>query len=140
MNSMMAFHSDDLGKLLLRLTVGGLLLFHGISKLLHGISWMPPMLQMHGLPGFIAYGVFIAEVIAPVLIIAGWRTRLSALVIAYEMFMSLWLEFRDRIFTVKPSGGGWTIELEAFFLFGSLALLFLGSGKNSVSKGAGTWD
>ena len=31
----------DIGALLLRLTVGGLMLFHGIDKITGGISWMP---------------------------------------------------------------------------------------------------
>ncbi len=140
MNSAMAFHSDDLGKLLLRLAVGGLLIFHGVSKLLHGIGWLPPMLQMHGIPGIVAYGVFVAEVVAPVLIVAGWRTRAWSLIIASEMLMILWLEFRDRIFTVKPAGGGWTVELEVFFLLGSLVLFFMGSGKYSISGQKGSWD
>jgi putative oxidoreductase len=29
----------DLGKLIVRLTLGGLLLFHGIAKLFHGVGW-----------------------------------------------------------------------------------------------------
>jgi len=29
---------DDTGKLLLRITIGGLMLFHGIFKFLHGID------------------------------------------------------------------------------------------------------
>lgn len=140
MDSVLTLHSDDLGKLLLRCTVGGLMLFHGVSKLLHGIGWMPPMLQMHGIPGWVAYGVFLAEVVAPLLMIAGWRTRLASIVLAFEMVMAIWLEFRDRVFTVKPAGGGWTIELELFFLVGSLALVFLGSGKYSVSRGRNNWD
>ncbi len=135
-----AFHSDDLGKLIVRVSVGGLLLFHGVSKLLHGVAWIPPMLQMHGLPGALAYGVFVAEIIAPICIVAGWKTRLLALTIVFEMIVVVWLVFRDMIFSVKPSGGGWMIELEIFFLLGSAALFFLGSGKFSISRGQGKWD
>ena len=140
MDSVLGFHSDDLGKLIVRVTVGGLMLFHGLSKLLHGIGWMPPMLQMHGLPGVLAYGVFVAEIVAPLFILAGWKTRLLSLAIVFDMVMAIWLEFRDRIFTVKPAGGGWMIELEVFFLLCSAALFFLGSGKFSVSRGRGKWD
>ena len=140
MDSLLTGHSDDLGKLFLRLAVGGMMLFHGLSKLLHGIGWMPPMLQMHGIPGWLAYGVFVAEIIAPLLILAGWKTRLLALTVIFDMIMAVWLEFRDRIFTVKPVGGGWTLELEMFFLIGALVLFFIGSGKYSVSRGRGKWD
>ena len=140
MDSLFQFHSDDVGKLILRITVGGIIVFHGISKLTHGIGWLPAVLQMHGLPGFLAYGVFIAEVVAPVLLFCGLLTRLASLTIAFDMVMALWLVLRSQIFTVKQGGGGWAIEVEAFLLLGAVALFFLGSGKYSFSKGDGKWD
>ncbi len=45
---------DDLGKLLLRLAVGGLMLFHGLHKLFGGVGFISGMLVEKGLPGFIA--------------------------------------------------------------------------------------
>jgi putative oxidoreductase len=130
MDSLLTFHSDDIGKLILRVTVGGILLFHGVWKLMHGIGWIPPVLHMHGLPGFLAYGVFVAEVIAPIF----------PLTIVVDMLMAFLLVLHNNIFAVKPGGGGWGIEVEAFFLFGALALFFTGSGKYSVSRGQGKWD
>ena len=53
---------EDLGKLVLRLTVGGLLLFHGIHKLLNGIAPIKAMVAAHHLPDAIAYGVYLGEV------------------------------------------------------------------------------
>ncbi len=50
---------DDAGKLLLRLAVGGLMLFHGLHKLLDGVGGISGMLVAKGLPGFIAYGVLV---------------------------------------------------------------------------------
>lgn len=47
----------DLGKLILRLTLGLLLLLHGIAKLENGVGWISGSLQGYGLPGFLAYGV-----------------------------------------------------------------------------------
>jgi putative oxidoreductase len=140
MGSLLAFKSDDLGKLMLRLAVGGLILFHGISKLTHGIGWLPPILQANGLPGFIAYGVFIAEVVAPFLVILGVFTRLASLTIAFDMVMAVMLVMRSEVFALKQSGGGWGIELEAFFFIGACALFFMGSGKYGIMKGKGTWD
>ena len=40
----------DLGKLIIRLTLGGLMLFHGIAKLLNGIGFIEGELASHGLP------------------------------------------------------------------------------------------
>ncbi|MBE1851196.1 DoxX family protein, partial [Escherichia coli] len=68
----------DTGLLLLRLTFGILMLFHGVAKIEHGVNWIVSILQAVGLPGFIAYGVYIGEVVAPVLIILGIFTRPAA--------------------------------------------------------------
>ena len=39
--------TDDLGKLLLRLTLGVLLLLHGIAKLKSGVAWLGAPLAAH---------------------------------------------------------------------------------------------
>ncbi len=140
MDSLLTFHSDDIGKLILRVAVGGIMLFHGVWKLMHGIGWLPPVLHMHGLPGFLAYGVFVAEILAPAFLFAGWLTRLASLTIVVDMLMALMLVLHNDILTVKQGGGGWGIEVEAFFFFGALAILFIGAGKYSISKGQGRWD
>ena len=51
--------NPDLAKLLLRLCVGGLMLFHGIFKITHGADMYVGMLESKGLPGLMAYGVYI---------------------------------------------------------------------------------
>ena len=131
---------EDTGKLLVRLAVGGLMLFHGVSKLVNGIGWLEGLLGSLGIPGFIGFGVYIGEVIAPVLIIAGYRTRLAGLLVAFDMVAALLLVHRSELFSIKPSGGGWAIELNAFFLLASLSLFFLGAGRYSAVKTPGRWD
>ena len=44
--------TDDAGKLVLRLSVGVLMLLHGIHKLLHGVDGIGGMLAGMGLPAF----------------------------------------------------------------------------------------
>lgn len=51
----------DLGKLLLRVTVGGLMLFHGITKLSQDIDFIKGTATAKGLPEAIAYGVYVGE-------------------------------------------------------------------------------
>jgi|SRR5687767_4086074 putative oxidoreductase len=131
---------DDVGKLLLRLAVGGLLLFHGVSKMKSGVGWIAGPLAGLGLPAFLAYGVFVGEVVAPILAILGKFTRLAGLAIAFDLFMAIVLVLRGRILSVNPQGGGWAIELEMFFLLGGVALFFLGSGRLALSRGQGAWD
>ncbi|HEV8150634.1 MAG TPA: DoxX family protein, partial [Gemmatimonadales bacterium] len=98
---------EDLGKLILRLALGGVVLFHGVFKLTHGVDWIKQPLAAHGLPGFLAYGAYLAEVLAPVLIVVGWKARLAALAIGFDMLMALYLVLRPQILAVKPQGGGW---------------------------------
>ncbi len=130
---------QDTGKLILRLTLGGLILFHGINKLIHGIGWMSGPLATIHLPFFIAYGVYIGEVVAPIFLIIGLWTRVAALVIAFNMVMAIGMEAWKLAATINR-GGGWGIELEAFYLLTALAIFFLGAGGLSASRGQGALD
>ena len=56
--------STDLGLLLLRIALGGLMLFHGMHKLIYGVGFIGDMLAAIGLPSFIAYGSLLAELVA----------------------------------------------------------------------------
>ena len=49
----------DIAKLLLRLSLGVLILFHGVHKLIYGIDGVKAMVVAHGLPSFFAYGVYV---------------------------------------------------------------------------------
>jgi putative oxidoreductase len=131
--------SEDLGKLILRLTVAGLLLFHGISKLIHGVSWMAGPLAAFHLPAFISYGVYVGEVVAPLLIIVGVYTRLAGLVVSFDLFMAILLVSHSRIFVVGPSGG-WGLELDAFYLLTGVCIFLLGAGKYSLGGAKGRWN
>lgn len=133
---------QDFGKLILRLTVGGLLLLHGIGKILQSdmaMSFIQGQLTKEGLPAQIAYGVYIGEVLGPVLVIAGFLSRLGGLAIFINMGMAIFLTKMDKIATLNP-GHGWAPELETLFALGGLAIVFLGAGKISVSRGNGRLD
>lgn len=130
---------EDVGKLIVRLAIGVLLLLHGIAKIRSGIGWMAGPLGSAGLPAFLGYGVYVGEVVAPLLIISGKFTRLAGVVVAINMFAAIMLVQRDNIAALNQ-GGGWAIELEMLFLLGGIALFFLGSGRFALSRGAGRWD
>jgi len=122
--------NDNLGKLILRLTVGTLILFHGIYKLLHpdSLDGIRKMLAAINLPQAVAYGVFLGEVIAPLMVILGFYSRLGGLLIFGNMVFALMLAHRAQLFTLTGNGG-WALELQGFYLFSGLAVLFLGSGR-----------
>lgn len=44
------FDRPDAGKLALRLTFGGLMLFHGVAKIQHGVGWIAGALRNRGCP------------------------------------------------------------------------------------------
>jgi putative oxidoreductase len=136
---MTSANTDDLGKLVLRLTVGLLMLFHGVSKLSHGVGAIEAMLAMRGLPTYIAWGVYIGEVVAPLLILAGTYTRLAGLVVAINMVIALALVHGGQFFMVAKTGG-WQLELQAFYLLGGIAIMLLGAGRFSVSGTGGKWN
>lgn len=129
---------DDLGKLILRISVAGLLLLHGLSKLQNGIGFVQNQVGEAGLPAFVAYGVYVGEIVAPVLVILGVFTRPAALIIAFDMVAAILLARRADIATIGP-GGGWAIELEMLFMLGAIAIAALGAGRLALGK-ADRWN
>jgi putative oxidoreductase len=122
--------NDAAGKLLLRLTVGGLMLFHGISKLFNPgtAGFIGSKLADAGLPEALAYGVYIGEVVAPLMIIVGLLSRAGAALIVINKLFAIILVHAGDLFALTDHGG-WRLELQGFYLFGSLAIVFLGSGR-----------
>lgn len=126
--------SDALGKLLLRLTLGILILFHGISKITHPAQTLNSIgnrLAALDLPAYIAYGVFVGEAVAPILIVLGIYSRVGGLLVVINMIFALLLVHRSQLLDLSNSGG-WALELQGFYLLTGLALVFLGSGKIAV--------
>jgi putative oxidoreductase len=123
---------NDTGKLILRLALGALILFHGISKLRNGIDGIVAMVTAEGLPALVAYGVYIGEVIAPLMVLAGWFARIGAGIIAVNMLFALALVHRGDFFAFAESGG-WALELQGMFLLTAIAIACLGPGWYSVN-------
>lgn len=131
--------SDDLGKLILRVSLGCMLLLHGIGKLIHGIAPIEQMVTANGFPAIVAWGVYAGEIIAPVMVILGVYTRLGALLAAISMCFAIMLAHRPEIFQLNASWG-WRIELQGLFLFGFAAVFFLGAGRYSIGGKGGRWN
>lgn len=130
--------NNDVGLLILRLSLGGLMLFHGIAKIIHGVGGIQSILSSKGLPSLFAYGVYVGEVIVPALLILGFRTRIAALIFAFNMLVALLLVHSADVFALSKHGG-WAVELIALFLFGAIALYFTGGGKYGFSN-TNKWD
>ena len=130
MNSLLSIlHHPVLGYHLLRLSVAAMMLLHGIAKLGKGVGGIEGMLTAHGLPAFVAYGVFIGELVAPLLVLANLWVGPAALVMAINMLFAIGLVHMHQLFTLGPAGG-WGIETQGLFLFGSLALALLAPARS----------
>ncbi len=125
---------------LVRVALGAVVLFHGVFKLQHGVEWVKGPLGEVGLPGVLAYGLYLAEVAAPVLVILGLFSRPAALVIAFDMAMAMLLVLRGRVFSINPQGGGWAIELEFLILVMAVAVTLQGAGRYGLGRGRPPWD
>lgn len=125
--------NNDIGILILRLTIGILMLLHGIAKVVNGVGFIEGILLAKGLPAFFTYGVYVGEVVAPIAIIIGFRSRFASAIYLINCIVAILLVHVNDIFTIGKHGG-WGIELLGLYAFGSLALLFTGAGKYSVSS------
>ena len=125
--------SDDFGKLVLRLTLGFLVLLHGVAKIKGGIGFLTPMMQGIGLPPWAAYGVYLGEVLGPCMVILGLFSRVGAFLIFVNMLFAIGLMHRNELFALTKHGG-WALELQGMFLFTALALMFMNAGKYAMTR------
>jgi putative oxidoreductase len=125
--------ADDLGKLVLRLTLGILTLLHGIAKVTGGLGGVERMLEGIGLPSHMALGVYVGEVLAPILVLIGFYARVGAGLIVVNMLFAIGLAHRNEVLALTKTGG-WAIELQAFFLLTALALMLMGPGRLGINR------
>lgn len=122
---------NNLGKLILRLTLGVLMLLYGYAKINGDLTWIENALAGYNLPPQLAYGVFLGEVLAPIMIILGAFCRLGALIIVVNMGFALFLAHQSQLLMLNENGG-YELEVQAFFLLTALSMALLGSGRFAV--------
>lgn len=123
----------DLGRLLLRIVLGGCILLHGIAKLQGGVDGIGQALTAHGLPAFLAYGVYVGEVVAPILVLVGFYSRIGAALIAINMLFAIGLVHMADLFKLGGQGG-WALETQGMFLVTAIALALMGPGRFSINE------
>lgn len=115
------FYQPRAAMVLLRVTLAILLLFHGWAKITNGIGGIESMVVKAGLPAFLAYGVFIGEVIAPLFLLVGLFVVPAALVVAINIVVALVLVHSNHFLQINNSGG-WSLELQAFFFITAIVV------------------
>ncbi|MFS8137077.1 MAG: DoxX family protein [Thermomonas sp.] len=123
----------DIAKLLLRLALGLLILLHGVAKLKGGLTGIVAMVEAHGLPGILGYGVLVGEVLAPLMVLSGAYARIGGLLIVINMLVAIALVHIGQLGQLNEQGG-WSLELQAMFLTMAAAVALLGPGKYAVNR------
>lgn len=119
--------SHNLGLLLLRVGFGGMMLTHGIPKLLKMISGdlsFGDPLGIGETPSLIL--AILGEVLFPILVIVGFKTRLTSIPVIITMAVAAFI-----VHAADPLG---TKEKAILYLVGFLAIALLGPGKYSVDR------
>jgi putative oxidoreductase len=131
--------SADLGKLVLRLSLGILILLHGIAKIMSGAGPILGLVTKAGLPPTLGYLVYIGEVLAPALLIIGLWTRAAALLVAINMLVAVGLAHTSQLTDLGKSGG-WALELQGLYFFTAIAIALLGAGGFSAGGDKGKFN
>jgi putative oxidoreductase len=128
--------SDDIGKLIARLSVSVLLLFHGVHKLLFGIEPIKQIATGHHLPEAWAYSVYLGELVGPLLVAIGLFSRIGGAMIMINMLVAVYFTEMHSLLAVNPQGG-YALELEVFYLIGGLCVMLSGAGRFSLTGANG---
>ncbi len=129
---------NSIGLFVIRVAIAFPMLVYGISKLINGIGFIKDLLTALGLPSFVAYGVYVGEIVAPIALLVGYRTRLAGLLFALNGLVALLLTQTGAVFTLNAYGG-WAVELLALYILVALGLFFTGGGRLAVSS-EHRWD
>lgn len=121
----------DLGKLILRVSFGIMLLLHGVHKIYGGTDFIQGLFTNLGLPAFFAYGVYLGEVIAPILVILGIYTRVASVFVIGTCLVIIGLLHTGDLFSLNKFGA-WAVEGVGTYLFAAIAVLLIGPGKYAV--------
>ena len=128
---------QDYGIAILRIALGVMFLAHGLLKVLvFTLPGTAGFFESVGFPGFAAYIVAPAEVLAGVALIVGFRTRLVAAATIPLLIGALSVHAGNG-WVFSSANGGW--EYPAYLVVAAIAQALLGSGALAVERlGAGS--
>lgn len=122
--------------LVLRVSLGILLLAHGLLKLLvFTLPGAAGYFQSIGLPGWAAYAVTFAELGGGAALIAGFYARYVALAFVPELLGTIYFVHGANGWLFANQGGGW--EYPAFWAAALFVQFLLGDGIGAVKRSPG---
>lgn len=127
MNVLEKFHNKSLGLLILRVTLAVVFIYHGWGKV-SDIDAYTGFFTSIGFGGIWLYLVAYGEFLGGIALLLGVCVREVSALLSIIMIGAIWLVHLPNGFAI--SNGGYEFALT--LLGGSLALVFLGSGRYSV--------
>lgn len=124
--------SLNIALLIARIGLGINLMLHGYFKLFNGVSSVKNHIISLGLPGWLCFSAYIAEIVMPMLLMLGLFTRIASVIIFIYSLFCVYL-FYPKFWLLLSSGG---LVAEKFLLYATLSacLFFCGSGRYAVKQ------
>ncbi len=120
-------NSISFALLLLRLSLGGLMITHGFKKLMNFAAKSANFADPFGIGGPASMSLTIfAEFFCAIFILIGLMTRLACIPLIIAMSVALFMSHDGKIFTEG--------EMAGLYLLGYIALFFTGPGKISMDR------
>jgi putative oxidoreductase len=126
---------QPLALLLMRLTLGAIMVVHGSHKVFGGLHHHAELVAGLGLPGWLGYLSSFTEFFGGLFVMAGMFTRAAAFAICIDLSVAIWKVHLHKGFT---GDGGIEFPLAAASL--AFALIFFGAGSialDHVLRGGG---
>ena len=124
--------STQLGIAVLRMSLGVMWIAHAMLKLV--VFTLPGTGQYFesiGFPSFLAYPVFVAELLGGLALLLGVYARQTALALVPVMVVAAWVHAPNG-WVHTSTGGGW--EYPVFLIAASIALWLLGDGAAAIKR------
>ena len=129
---MTTFTNDDFAKLLLRFSLGAVLLAHGVLKLfVFTPAGTVGFFASIGLPAIAAYFTILGELGIGVALIFGVATRLSALLSVPILAGATWVHIANG-WLLSNQGGGW--EFPALLVILAAIVAIQGAGRFALAQ------
>jgi putative oxidoreductase len=132
---------QPLALLVMRLTLGIVMLVHGYHKVFGGLHHFVGFISSLGLPAWIAYLSAFTEFVGGLLILAGLFTRAAAFAICIDLVVAIWKVHWHNGITGAPDHPGFEFPLAVATL--AFALIFFGAGPiamDHVLRGGSGWS
>lgn len=125
-------NATEYGAALLRLALGVMFIAHGLLKpVVYTMAGSVQFFESVGFPGWLAYVVVAAELIAGTLLIVGYRTRVVAAATLPIPLGAVWVHLPNGWVFSAPNGG-W--EYPVFLVVVVIAQTLLGDGALALGR------